>query len=327
MIRRIAPLCLAGILVAGFLAQGCQKGGDKKVETEPFKGDPTTVVGKVGDETIPLSEVDRMVGLWKSNNLSSVQGMTEREMQRKALDTLIDQKVLLAASRKEGFSPTDEQVDQVMRSLMSRFGSPEDFQTALTKQGMTEDELKSNVRIDMTIRNYLMRSIPDTMKVSQEEVRRYYDEHPTEFEFVHARHILVKIDPAATPEQKEAAKQKAQGILEKIRGGADFAAIAKESSEDPGSAPNGGDLGMFGRGQMVKPFEDAAFALKPGEMSDLVETQYGFHIIRVEEHAPMPYDANLEGRLTQQLLSDRRNEAVKKRVDSLREGASIERKI
>jgi peptidyl-prolyl cis-trans isomerase C len=332
MRRRCARLALAGVLVAGTFAFGCQKGGDQKVETQALTGDPTTIVGKVGDEAIQLAEVDRLVQMWKSSQSSGFEGLSDREIQRKALDQLIDQKLLLAASRKEGMAPTDEQISQVMDALQARFGSPEVFQQALAQQGMTEADLRGNVLIDMAIRNYLMRTVPDTATVSPEEAHAYYDSHPDEFmtpEKIHARHILVKVDPAATPEQKDEARKKAEGLLEKVRGGADFATVAMESSDCP-SAPQGGDLGEFGHGDMVKPFEDAAFALKPGETSGLVETQFGYHIIRLDNLVPakkLEYTPDLEGRLTQQLMGEQRNDAVKKRLDALREAASIERKL
>ena len=106
-------------------------------------------------------------------------------------------------------------------------------------------------------------------------------------EQVRASHILIStkpIDPNADPNQAKAqAKDKAEELLKKVKDGADFAALAKENSDCPSNA-QGGDLGLFPRGQMVKPFEDAAFALKVGEISDLVETQFGYHIIKVTEH-------------------------------------------
>lgn len=333
MRRRTVGLVLAGILVAGSLALGCQKGDEqKKVETQPFTGDPTMVVGKVGDDGILLADVDKLVQMWKNGQAPGFEGMSDREIQRKALEQLIDQKVLLAASRKENLTPTDEQVNQVMQALASRFGSPEVFQQALSQQGMTEADLRGNVVIDMAIRSYLGKAIPDTANVTPAQAQAYYNANPDKFmtpERIHARHILVKVDPAATPEQKDQAKQKAQGLLEKVKGGADFATVARESSDCP-SAPQGGDLGEFGRDDMVKPFGDAAFAMKPGEMSDLVETQFGFHIIRLEGQVPpkkVDYTPELEGQLTQQLLSERRNDAVKKLIDGLRTEASIERKL
>lgn len=333
MRRRTVGLVLTGILVAGSLALGCQKGGEeKKVETQPFTGDPTMIVGKVGDDGILLGDVDKLVQMWKNGQAPGFEGMSDREIQRKALEQLIDQKVLLAASKKENLHPTDDQVNQVMQALASRFGSPETFQQALTQQGMTEADLRGNVVIDMAIRNYLAKTIPDTAKVTPEQAQAYYNANPDKFmtpQRIHARHILVKVDPAATVEQKEQAKQKAQGLLDKVRGGADFATVARESSDCP-SAPQGGDLGEFGRGDMVKPFEDVAFSLKPGETSGLVETQFGYHIIRLEGEVPpakIDYTPELEGQLTQQLLSEQRNEAVKSRISELRASATIERKL
>lgn len=121
---------------------------------------------------------------------------------------------------------------------------------------------------------------------SDEEVQRYYDEHASEFstpERVRARHILFRVEPGAPREKKEEVRKKALEVLQRIRNGEDFAALAKEFSQDPGSAEQGGDLGFFERGKMVPPFEAVAFSLEPGSVSEPVETTFGFHLIRVEE--------------------------------------------
>lgn len=124
------------------------------------------------------------------------------------------------------------------------------------------------------------------VQVDDSEVQRYYDAHLEEFrqpERVHARHILFRVSPTATAEEKDAVRKRAAEILERVRKGEDFAQLAQTYSEDPGSGPKGGDLGFFPRGQMVPAFEAVAFSLPPGTTSDLVETNFGFHIIRVEE--------------------------------------------
>jgi peptidyl-prolyl cis-trans isomerase C len=145
---------------------------------------------------------------------------------------------------------------------------------------------------------------------------------------VRASHILISTkptDPNADPNQvKVQAKSKAEDLLKKAKEGADFAALAKENSSCP-SAAQGGDLGSFPRGQMVKPFEDAAFALKVGQISDLVETEFGYHIIKVTEHQDpnqIAFDkakTNILNELTQQ----KKQEAARKYVDSLRQSAKI----
>ncbi|MCX8071137.1 MAG: SurA N-terminal domain-containing protein [Candidatus Binatia bacterium] len=123
-------------------------------------------------------------------------------------------------------------------------------------------------------------------EVSDEQIRAYYESHESEFqrpERVHARHILFRVEPNATAEQKEAIRKRAAEVLEKARKGEDFAELARTYSEDPGSGPQGGDLGFFPRGQMVPAFDAVAFSLPPGTISDLVQTNFGFHIVKVEE--------------------------------------------
>lgn len=119
----------------------------------------------------------------------------------------------------------------------------------------------------------------------QERIRRAYEERADRYhvpERVRARHVLVRVEPGAPEEKVTETRGRAERILERIRAGEDFAAVATETSEDPGSKEKGGDLGFFGRGQMAPPFEEAAFALQPGQTSELVRSDFGFHVIRVE---------------------------------------------
>ncbi len=126
------------------------------------------------------------------------------------------------------------------------------------------------------------------IKISDEEAKSYYDKNNNEFmtsEMVKARHILIRPDVTDkdTAAAREAARKKAEGILAKVQAGGDFAKLAKENSDDPGSYKQGGDLGWFQRGVMIKPFEQAVFSMKKGEVSGLVETEFGFHIIKLED--------------------------------------------
>ena len=121
----------------------------------------------------------------------------------------------------------------------------------------------------------------------QEKVRSFFNDNSDRFhtdEQVRARHILLRVGDDASEEEIEDVRAKAEAILKRLQDGEDFAAIAAGESQDPSSAARGGDLGFFGRGQMVAPFQDVAFSLEPGALSDLVRTTFGFHIIRVEEH-------------------------------------------
>jgi len=141
-----------------------------------------------------------------------------------------------------------------------------------------------------------LKKLDSTMKVSDADLQKYYEAHKAEYEEVKARHILIafKGSPAAQAGKKELtedeAKAKAEDIRKQLVAGGDFAALAKKESDDVGSGAQGGDLGSFSKGQMVPEFEKAAFAAKPGEVTPVVRTQYGFHVIQVQEHNFTPFE-------------------------------------
>ena len=127
------------------------------------------------------------------------------------------------------------------------------------------------------------------MAVKPEQVETFYKNNPDQFtqpERVKASHILISVPETADAAAKAAGQDQGRADSQGVKAGKDFAALAKQHSQDPGSAVNGGDLGFFQQGQMVGPFNDVAFSLKPGAISDLVETQFGYHIIRVAEKQP-----------------------------------------
>ncbi len=152
------------------------------------------------------------------------------------------------------------------------------------------DNKKESYKTEPEIKAQFLSFVPESYKseteVTDDEIQDYYEANPEEFKTektVQARHILIKVEKDSAPEVAEEKKQKASEILEMAKGGRDFAELAKEYSEDEGSKVRGGDVGEFDRKRMVKPFSDAAFSMKAGEISDLVKTQFGWHIIRVEK--------------------------------------------
>ncbi len=165
-------------------------------------------------------------------------------------------------------------------------------------------------------------SLQSQMTVEDAEVKKYYDDHQPEFgtqEQRQAAHILISTTAQASGAEKQAAKAKAEQLLQQVKQSpAKFADLAKQHSEDPGSATSGGDLGMFGRGVMVKPFEEAVFQLKPGEISELVQSDFGFHIIKLLAVAPakiLPFEevkGNIAQRLKLQKASDQFAELAEK---------------
>ncbi|HEY1337468.1 MAG TPA: peptidylprolyl isomerase [Bryobacteraceae bacterium] len=145
--------------------------------------------------------------------------------------------------------------------------------------------------------NLAIQQINKTTTVSDADLHKYYDEHQADYEQAHARHILIRTQGSplpVKPGQKDLteaeALAKAQEIRKKIAAGVDFAAVATQESDDTQSGPNGGELGTFHHGQMVPTFEQAAFALKPGELSEPVKTQFGYHLIKLESKETKSFD-------------------------------------
>jgi len=148
-----------------------------------------------------------------------------------------------------------------------------------------QEEFRETEKARVEFVHYSVAAYTAKAEVSDADLQKYYDDHKSDFEKpeqVQARHILLKLDESADDEQKAAVRKQAEELLAKAKAGDDFAELATANSQDEGSAPKGGDLGSFGRGMMVPPFEEAAFALAPGQISDIVESAFGLHIIKVE---------------------------------------------
>jgi peptidyl-prolyl cis-trans isomerase C len=243
------------------------------------------------------------------------------------LNNLINRELLNQESKKEKIAVTDVQVNDKLSKIKERFKSDAEFKEMLTKMKLTEAQIKTQLKEDLAIQALIDKQVVEKITVTEKDAQAYYDTHPEAFkqpEQIKASHILVTVDPKADPAKKEEAHKKIESIQGKLKAGGDFAALAKELSDCP-SKEKGGDLGYFSKGQMVKPFEDAALALKPGETSGIVETQFGYHIIKLAEIKPegiMPY-AEVKDQLTQYL----KQEKVKAELDSYLAGLEKTAKI
>jgi peptidyl-prolyl cis-trans isomerase C len=229
------------------------------------------------------------------------------------VENIINSEVLLQQADIEGIAADAQKAKESYDQFKKQFPNEEAFRELLKAQDMTEDEIKKEFERSSRIRTLLEKSIFSKITITPEEIRKYYDQNKGEFErkeSAHASHILARIttsaDPKANEESKAKAKQKIGEIEKKLKGGADFAKLATAESEDPGSAPKGGDLGFFTRGQMVPAFEKTAFELEAGKVSPIVESEFGFHIIKVWEKKPagnIPFEEAgkiIEGKLKSQ---------------------------
>jgi len=278
--------------------------GAVPVQAQTQTSDPTLVdeiVAVVGDSVILRSQLEeqKQVIQLQGGNVPS-EGPALDQFYKDLLNSLVNQVLVIEAAAKDTLVRVDEaEVDKIVNDEIERrsqsfSGGGPAFQQALQKEGSTlaeyRDYVKSQVRQDQIRNMYLQRRLQNLppVEVSEDELLAAFDkardqiqQRPRTISF----HQVVVV-PAPSDSAWAAAKAKAQGILDRIRGGEDFAKLAKEYSQDPGSADQGGDLGWFRRGTMVKAFEDVAFGMYPGAVSGLVKTEYGYHIIKVERSRP-----------------------------------------
>ncbi|MGV8146045.1 MAG: peptidylprolyl isomerase [Alkaliphilus sp.] len=188
------------------------------------------------------------------------------------LDKLVADELLLQEARKEGISISDEKVEEAFAAFKELKESNEEFANSLNEHGITDEFIKNQIERDYIMEQYMAYIIEKAI-VTDEEIRSFYDDNPEYFnvEEVKASHILVSEEALANE------------LWERIEKGEDFKELAKQYSEDPGSKELGGDLGFFGRGRMIPEFEEAAFALEIGEVSEPINSMFGHHIILLED--------------------------------------------
>lgn len=233
------------------------------------------------------------------------------------LEQLITTEVIYSQAKKDNLLPKKEEVEKSFKELKDTMSKDEKYKEQLEKLGIDDTFLKDQQEKDLAMQNYQANFTKET-KISDEEMKKYYDTHKDEFkkDEVEASHILLKtVDDNNKPlsEAKKAeAKKKAEEALKEVKSGEDFAKVAKKYSQDA-SASDGGKLGFFSRGQMVAEFEEAAFSMKKGEISNLVETQYGYHIIKVTDkvNEQTPFEDSKET-IQAQLLKNKYQEKIEK---------------
>ncbi len=251
------------------------------------------------------------------------------QMKNQVLKSLIDRELLFQESKKKGIQVKSEAVSDQLKNIQQRYPNKEEFKKLLNDMGLTESDLQAQIEHGMAIQKLIDEEVADKIKISDEETKSYYDANPQLFqqpEQVKASHILIKVDANATDAQKAEARKKIKEVQQKVQKGEDFATLAKTYSEGP-SGPRGGDLGYFRRGQMVKPFEAVAFSLKLNETSDIVETRFGYHLIKVVGKKPakkMTY-AEVKDRLNDRLKKQKMASETNAYIENLRKGAKIEK--
>lgn len=322
MKKRIIMLMLV-LAMASVGAVGCSQG---QAQTEN-----SVSVAVVDGQGITQTDFDNYVNFQKKGAENSGQiapemwtedagkGKTfEEELKTATLDYLVTQDIIIQAAEKQKLSVTDEEVNAEIDKIKKSLGEEDQFKAYLEKMGTTEDYMKTLIKDRLVINKYLETNV----KVEDEAVEKYYQDNKDYFNKVRASHILVKVekdeDGNMIEESKTKAFEKIKDLQKQLTDGKAFDQLAIEASEGP-SAPTGGDLGYFGKGQMVKEFEESAFSLETGKISEPVLSQFGYHLIKVTDQK-MDFASNRED--VKKVFTEK---SYSEKVQALTDAAKVEK--
>ena len=282
--------------------------------------DESKVVAKINEKEILSSDVDFYVEKLIERAKSTGQEVTpemEKDIRSQWINRLVAKELFLQQARAEKITVTDEEIENGMGIAQTQGAN------------LPPEELKAMIKDDLLISKVIETKVISKIVITDQESEDLYNSRKDEFkqpEQISARHILIKVGPSDPQEKRDAAKKKIESVLAETRASKDdFGELAKKYSEGP-SGPNGGDLGFFTRGQMVPPFEEAAFKLDKGGVSDVVETMFGYHIIKVEDkkEAIMIPFADAKEDIKNYMMRQKSNEKIETWIKELKEKATIE---
>ena len=325
------PAGILGVLLvaAVVLLAGCEENGTNDDATD--NGTPFTIESDIDDETIAAIVssdygTDTLtVQEFEEQMQMAMQGMPPDQqdpeqlaaMHNNLLEQQVARHVLIGEADARGLEADDDEIDGMLEQQKAQYPSEEDYEEALAQSGMTEDELREGFADQSRVQTLLEELTADAPEPSDEDVEEYAREQSQ----AGARHILIEVAQDADDETVEDARQRAQDLIDRLNDGEDFEELAREYSEGP-SADQGGDLGMFGRDQMVGPFADVVFdeLSEEGEIAqEPVRTDFGFHVIQLTNPSqPLPDDEAREA-----LAQTDRQAAYEGAVDELMEQATV----
>jgi foldase protein PrsA len=301
-LRKLLPLLLLALIALP--AAACGSSNEAKTV-------PPGAVAIVGDRPIEKADLDRLIAQAKANYEAQKQDFPEvgtpdyQSLRGSLLRGLVQHAQWEQAGAAMGVKVSDQEVDTKLTALKQQYfkGDEEKFKSALDEQGLTEESLRDQVRAKL-LSDKLYQAILDNVKVTDADIKAYYDSHKAQFlqpESREVQHILVKN------------KALADDIYAKLTNGADFTALAKKYSQDPGSKDKGGKLTAY-KGKTVKPFDKFVFSAKVGELSHPVKTSFGWHVIKVlsgtKPAAPQPL-ADARDTISSTLLKQKQDQALK----------------
>lgn len=266
--RHLPALLIVGLMLA---LAACGPGGDP------------TVAATVNGEDIPIAEVERRFEAVAANPQFASQveededGEFTAQVQASLLSDLIESAIVRQGAEERGLEITDADVETRTQEIVDQMGQDQ-FDDFIEQSGMSAEDVEQQIR-DLVRRERLQEELAADVEVDDEDVAAFYEENrESRYERASARHILVETE------------EEAQEVLDRLEAGEDFAEVAQDVSTDTGSAERGGELGEFGRGQMVPAFDEAVFNAEVGEIVGPVETDFGFHVIEVTDRVSQELD-------------------------------------
>jgi peptidyl-prolyl cis-trans isomerase SurA len=294
------------------------------------------VAATVNGDVVTLSEIEERAGAEYDRAERLPPGKEREEARsaalRRAFDQIVAEKLLAAQAAALQLEVTDQQIAAAIEDIKTRNHFDDDaLARALAEQGLDLAAFRAQIRRELETYQVLQQRVRGKVKVSDEDLRSYYQSHPQEFggeDELHVRHIFLPLPEDAGKADAARARAAGEKVLQRLRTGEDFAKVAREVSKGP-SAPDGGDLGWLRRGTIQKALEDAAFALKDGEISGLVRAGPGLHILKVEgrRRGGERSFEDAKEEIRTRLLDEQVAQTRQQYLEELRRGAAIEVKI
>ena len=309
------------------------KSPENTVDKKDTSKDP--VAARVNGIEISRVDFDNalMAAQQQFASIGAGQGSTPDDVniEKEVMNRLVDIELMLQDAKQRGVTVENVAVDGRMAGFRNSFKTEKEFTDYLSKNKINTEIVKEQITKQMTLQQLqreLLQEMKKNIKITQEESRSFYDANLERFKYpeqIKASHILITVKEDADEVTAKQALATAEALRKKAVDGEDFAELAKNNSQGP-SSNQGGDLGFFGKGQMVKSFEEAAFSLKPGEISEVVKTKFGYHIIKVAETKAAgvtPFE-EMEEKISGYLSQTQLDEAQVQYTKELREKAKIE---
>ncbi len=287
------------------------------------------LAARVGDAEILLADLDRSVNQYvMSYRLSPDSNISVADIQRTVLEQMITVQLASQHARVKGVVATEEDVNARINEVRAELGSPDDFRLYLTVNNMTESKLREQMARQISVEKLLQQEVIDHVSVDESDIKFYYKENREKMigpEKVRARHIFVRLRAEMTEEERDAARKKIDDAKARLDAGEEFAELAVAVSEDPAAA-SGGELGWIARGTVSGAFEVVAFSLPKDEISEVVVTDYGYHIIQVLESQEAGIVSLEEARATieHEVLEEKRRVAVQRYLAGLRADTEVQ---